>query len=573
MNGARRFSAAPVNFDRFIVLARSYSRSLSPDKELDQMLRPFEGRATTTTNTATRESTASRVRTPPPRPPTLCRDELACKELVATQVLRGKPYGGVTRSALATLGTAADKTLFSTRATTSMSRNASGCAAETPSVIFAGSSDSANGGFPVGEETQELGSSTYSVDDVDPLLRAVLQLGSPLYDPVKRQFVCWRLHRLEKRPRTAYGSVDGVSCDFCGHTDWLEKGERASNPPPMSASLVTAKEEEEGAKSRLVVVPSPARSRCFYHCSACLADICWACLEEIRSDERFHIPCLKCQRCGGCETRQNAPMHRCTELMLISDDDDEGEVSAGVQPLPAPRGRHADASEAPPTTPPLLSPPASLTRAPPKHKGVPIGSPVRLGLSRRHRQAAKEQAAPVPVEAAQPERSASSAPHQKRKRASPGTTAVTKPRIEKEAYARADTYPLGDASDETHRPLRQVSAGAVPRLAPSRQKEEDISDGDESRNPVEAAVPPFARYEVYITPRTAEEVSEVGRIAREQHLVCSTAPSLARVSAFYFATRLAAETCVDRASMASLEAILKRNVKHVCRTFPSPHPF
>ncbi|KAG5468016.1 hypothetical protein LSCM4_01103 [Leishmania orientalis] len=569
MNGARRFSAAPVNFDRFIVLARSYSRSLSPDKELDQMLRPFQARETTTTSTATRESTVSRVRTPKPHRQQLGSDDVGIKELVVAQVLDRKPSWGNTRSFGTTRSTTADETLPSTRAATSASRSVSGSAAATPSIVFTGFSHSAYDGCCDGEETQELGQSSYSVGDVDPLLRAALQLGSPLYDPVKRQFVCWRLHALERRPRTAYGDVEGVSCDFCGHTDWREEGEREKAFLSVGASRVGANEEKDGAKPPLVAASSSSGPRFFYHCSTCLVDICRACLEEVRSDERFHIPCLECQRCGGCETRQNAPLHRCTELMVISDSD-ENEMSAGVPPLSAPPGSHAGASQTPPTTSPSLPPPAALARAPPKYKGVPVGNPVRLGLSRRHRQAVKGQAAADAVATAYTEKNAGSVSHSKRKRASPETAPSPKQRLKEEANEKAEMFPRGDVSDTACRQLQRVSGGAVSRPALSKQKEEYIEDGGASGAHLESTAPPLARYEVYITPRTMEEVSEVGRIAREQHLVSSTAPSLAKACVFYFATRLAAETCVDRATVASLEAVLKRTVKSVNRTCLSP---
>ncbi|TPP40262.1 hypothetical protein CGC21_27080 [Leishmania donovani] len=553
MNGTRRFSAAPVNFDRFIALTRSYSRSLSPDRELDQMLRPFQGRATASTSAATRESTASRVATPQARHQQMRKGELIYKEFVSTEARDGKPYCGTAQSVSMTQSMTAANTVSSARAATSTPRSVSGGAAASTSAVSTGFSYLVLDGCSFGEETQELRPGSYSADEVDPLLQAAMQLGSPLYDPVKRQFVCWQLHVLEKRPRAAYGDVEGVSCDFCGHTDWLDGlAERATTSPSASGTVVN----DEGKKD--ATAPSAAASftahaRFFYNCSACQVDICQACLEEVRSDERLHVPCFQCQRCGGYETRQNAPLHRCAELTLISDDD---ERRTGVQALLTSPSRNADASQALPAAPATTSP---------KCRGVPAGRPVRLGLCRRYQQAAKGVAARDTEIAAHAGKIANSAPHRKRKRSSPERVPVAKQRPEKTTNDTAEVFLVGDVTDKSCRKVKPASASALPKPAPAKQEGDD-GDGDASRALMEAAILPFAGYEVHLTPRTAEEVGEVDRIAREQHLVCSPLPSLAKTCVFNFATRLAAETCVDRATAASLDAILKRRVKPVCRT-------
>ncbi|KAI5686607.1 hypothetical protein MNV84_03248 [Leishmania braziliensis] len=572
MNGARRFSAAPVNFDRFIVLARSYSRSLSPDRELDQILRPFQDRRTTTTNATKREPPASRVATSQPRHQQRGTGELINNELVATQVLDREPYWGSAQSVATKRSTAAEKACSSTRAATSTSRSVSGGAAVTSSVTSTDFSRSTLDDSCVGEETQELGRNSYSADDVDPLLHAVLQLGSPLYDPVKRQFVCWRLHTLEKRPRSAYGSIEGVSCDFCGHTDWIEEmAERAMTSPSVCTSVVKV-EGKEDLKAPSVGAPLPAQVRLFYHCSICQVDICRACLAEVRSDERFHVPCLQCQRCGVFEKRQNAPLHRCAEVRVINVDD-EVEVSKGALPLLMPPSRNTDALLMPPTAPPLPSSSTVSATMSSKYKSTWVGGRVRVGLSRPHQRAVKGEAAPDAAVAARVEKSAGSVPHRKRKRASPVATSAPKQRLKEEANGSTEMSQLGDVRDKTYQQLWQSSSTAMPKPASPKQKEANNADGSASRALLEATGPPYPRYEVHLTPRTPEEVGEVGRIAREQHLVCSPAPSLARACVFYFATRLAAETCVDRATVASLEAVLKCNAKPACSMYPSPLPF
>ncbi|CAG9582254.1 conserved hypothetical protein [Leishmania major strain Friedlin] len=517
------------------------------------MLRPFQGRAAASTSTATRESTASRVATPQRRHQQMRNGELIDKGSVSTEAEVGKPYWGTTESVAMTRSTTASNTVFSTRAATSTSRTVSGGAAETTSAVSTRSSYLVHSSCPVGEETQELGSGSYSADEVDPLLQAAMQLGSPLYDPVKRQFVCWQLHALEKRPRAAYGDVEGVSCDFCGHTDWLEGvPERATSSPSASATVANADEGKMDTHAPSAAASFTAHARFFYNCSACQVDVCQACLEEVRSDERLHVPCFQCQRCGGYETRQNAPLHRCAEVTRISDD----EGSTGVQALLTSPRSNVDASQALPAAPATSSP---------KYRGVPVGRPVRLGLCRRFQQAVEAVAAPDTEIAAHAGKIANSTPHRKRKRASPEAALVPKQRSGKTTNDTAEVFRVSDVSDKSCRKVRRASASALPKPAPPKQEADD-ADGDASRALVEAALLPFARYEVHLTPRTAEEVGEVGRIAREQHLVCSPLPSLAKTCVFYFTTRLAAETCVDRATAASLDAILKQSVTPVCRT-------
>ncbi|GET92443.1 hypothetical protein, conserved [Leishmania tarentolae] len=545
MHGTRRFSAAPVNFDRFIVLARAYSRSLSPDRELNQMLRPFQGRSATLTSTAARESTESRVVPPQPRHQQRRKGVLIDEELGLTETQDGRLYSSTAHLVTTTGSTTVARTLSSTHAATSTSRSVSGSAAATSSAVSTGSSPLAHDDCPVGEETQELERSSYSVEEVDPLLQAAMQLGSPLYDPVQRQFVCWQLHPLEKRPRTSYGDVEGISCDFCGHTDWIEEAsERATTSESVSTTVLGADGGKRDTKASSVEAYVTARSRFFYHCSACQVDICQACLEEVRSDERLHVPCFECQRCGVYETRQNAPLHRCAEVTVISDDE---ELSTGVRTSRTSPRRNAVAS-------PAL--PGALATASPKYRGVPAKRPVRLGLSRRYQKAVKGAGDPGTGITTHTEKVANSSPHRKRNRTSPEATPSPKQRRQEKTDDTAEVSDVGDVMDKSYRRVRRLSAGSLPKLTPPKQQG-DHADVDASRALVEAKSPPFARYEVHLTPRTLEEVGELGRIVREQHLVCSPPPSLAKTCVLYFSTRLAAETCIDRATVASLDAILK----------------
>ncbi|KAG5494104.1 hypothetical protein JKF63_01939 [Porcisia hertigi] len=564
MNGPRRFSAAPVNFDRFVVLARSYSRSLSPDKELHQILRPFEDRTLTATETVKRQSSTSRVATPQSRHEEMVRSELIDNELAATQVLDRRPYSVNSKSVATTRSATVDEALFSTHAATSTSRSVSGGAAAPSSFISTDSSYSVQGGCLVGEETQDLGLTLHSTDEVDPLLHAVLQLGSPLYDPVKRQFVCWKLHVLEGRPRAAYGDVEGVSCDFCGHTDWLEAGDaHATTPPSPSRGGVRSNKGKADATALSASAPYLPQARLFYHCSSCQVDICRACVEEVLADERFHLPCLQCQRCGEFETRQNAPLHRCAEVRTPPHHN-ECENCDKLQQFWTPSDSDASSSRSPPTAP-TLPPPrtprasASLTCA-----GVPVGRPLRLGLSRSHQQVIKGESAPGAEISDNAENSVSTGLHRKRRRASPETIPTPRQCAKEEPRDIAETSSSGDVINHTHRQTKRVSTRPMRKPAPLIQKEESDSEGDSSRIPSGSTAFQFARYEVHLIPRTAEEAHEVGRIAREQHLVCSPPPSMGKASVFHFATRLAAETCIDRATVASLEAVLKRNLKPVC---------
>ncbi|RNF08588.1 hypothetical protein TraAM80_02697 [Trypanosoma rangeli] len=129
----------------------------------------------------------------------------------------------------------------------------------------------------------------------------LLQCGSPLYDPVKERWRCWNGHELSVKERSDYGDVEGVSCDFCGLTDWLDelqetdaptKGKRRSRKPPKQNKI--AKEP-----------------RYLYHCDVCDMDLCTHCAKELRVDARYHVPCMQCRRCLLFMRDDEAALHHC----------------------------------------------------------------------------------------------------------------------------------------------------------------------------------------------------------------------------------------------------------------------
>ncbi|KAK7195903.1 hypothetical protein NESM_000523000 [Novymonas esmeraldas] len=571
MSNARRFSAAPVNFDRFVVLARSHSRSLSPDNELQQMLRPFQARTTASTGVATRESAASRVTAVPP-PVRSC--VVIDKEGAPTQVRDGGACWTTpcTLAPSRSMAAVEDEweeedgvwVLPSTHAATSTSRSVSSGAAITSSSAL--SLPTPQRGCPVGDETQELAPHTIGEDEVDLLLHAACQLGSPLYDPTTGHHLCWRLHPLDRRPRTAYGDTEGVSCDFCGHTDWLvDDTDRGRD----------GKDEEK--RDVAAAVSLAPQTRFFYHCATCRVDICEACVAEVRAEPRFHVPCLRCQRCGAYESRRDAPMHRCAEVTVPSNDDGSGqggEQSGAI--VPSSSCSETDGRPSPPETPqPLVLPPVRRTISSPGPRGVPVGGRVRLGLSRRQpQQPVKPEPVPQSEVAGGARRGAAAvaASPRKRGRASPEMPPSVSSHVKAEEEATVWSGGEGPTQSPPRKPPQQQqqqqqqqrgSAVAMPKPAPrAKQEVEDLGGGggDPRRALLESTAPPSARYAVHLTPHTPEEVEEVSRIAREHRLLCSPAPAPARVSVFYFATRLAAETCVDRATVASLDALLKRHV-------------
>ncbi|KPI87992.1 hypothetical protein ABL78_2928 [Leptomonas seymouri] len=577
MEDHRRFSAAPVNFDRFVSLNRANSRSLSPDDELHQMLRPYQSRPTAASMNGHRKALTTLSSSP---------SHAHKAERRSTDVLNA-----TAASAVVIEGP-------STQAATPPSRSVSGGAATTStgtSMEVGGPAETRGGPHYhyVEDETVELERSQPAVEEVDMLLRAVQQLGSPLYNPVTRQFMCWNSHVLERRSRASYGDIEGVSCDFCGHTDWLDalvEGESGNEHHADDTDALSGVKKEEsetkGGKTAL-----SAHRRYLYRCPICEVDICCACLDEVRADERLHVPCLQCQRCGACETRRNAPLHRCRGPTGLKEETDPAE---GPSWAPAPKEETPAISRC--VQPP--SPPVETT-APKVLAGLAtVRSHVRLGLSRRrdsHCAATATRATRETAAVMRKEHSTTTLRAVQPVPSSPSTSSIlaapTLP-TRKRAYtprstvaasaktrAKPDEPTESDEGDDLPVEVVQQAPPALPRpqqrqrfqgALPSRESRARAPDSYARGSPAseqalllqqqKSSVLSTARYEVHIAPQSSEEVEEVRRISREQHLLLIPAPSVGGVSLAYFPTRLAAESCVDRATVSSIEAILKRYV-------------
>ncbi|KPA82480.1 hypothetical protein ABB37_03539 [Leptomonas pyrrhocoris] len=570
MEGQRRFSAAPVNFDRFVSLNRSQSRSLSPNNELHQMLRPYESRPTAASRSGHRKTTSTAL---------LSASSASSSSHPLKVERRSIDMLNVPSSGVVTIEGP------STQAATPPSRSASGGAGTTSTGI------SMEVGAPAEtrselryynseDDTAELERSQFVVEEVDVLLRAVQQLGSPLYNAVTRQFLCWNLHTLEARSRASYGDTEGISCDFCGHTDWLDSlvdGEEQADDSAEGIGELSEVKKEEGEKKGGHAA-LPAHRRFLYHCPVCKVDICRACLAEVLADERFHVPCLQCQRCGAYETRRNAPLHQCTGTTGWKEEGELGEIPSWI---PRPK------EEAP------ALPAEAVTLK--KLAGVTaIRSHVRLGLSRRRDGDGATVAAETAREAAvitrkdsstghppavQPVSSSSSsflsssavaAPTRKRPSATRSTTTTNvRPRATLEEQAESDDgddLPVKEIPPQQQQQRRRRPGALSSRESRVKAPASSNSSLDAPQAQLlrlqqqqQSSVLSTARYEVHLAPQSSDEEEEVRRISREQHLLLIPAPSVGGTSVAYFPTRLAAESCVDRATVGSVEAVLKRH--------------
>jgi hypothetical protein len=592
MGDPRRFSAAPVNFDRFVALNRSHSRSLSPDNELHQMLRPYQSRPTTTAMAASSfgggQRKLSKLSLSSSSSSTSLQKSLHKVERRSTDIVTAP-----CTTALIMEGPA-------TQAATPPSRSVSGGAATAAcagtSIELAAVAEQSVGlhYICVDDETAELQRSQFCVtEEVDVLLRSVQQLGCPLYNPVTDQFVCWNLHILERRSRASYGDIEGVSCDFCGDTDWLdtlveeEKGNK--DRTRRSGGLAEVKAE---ARVDNYAAPSP-HHRFLYHCPVCAVDICRACLTEVRAEERFHVPCLQCQRCGAYETRQDAPLHQCGDKSSVKEEDDAGDLAASWVNPPRPPSE-------PSTTLPVTAKAPPIKRetetAATKYAGaIAMRSHVRLGLSRRGTKALvtetttatlestattpmateveKKNGFTIPIKAILAASSSASplntdptaSPRVKRKHGyAPRDTTATRRKLEPrtESDERGDLpvegLPPSPSPTPSQQHQHQRLQGALPSrgAAPKKPAEYSASTSAEQQSVTVST----ARYEVHVMPRSSEEAEEVRRIAREQHLQLFPPPTTQQTSVAYFPTRLAAESCVERATVGSVEATLKRHI-------------
>lgn len=141
----------------------------------------------------------------------------------------------------------------------------------------------------------------YDKNEIGENTAYLLQCGSPLYDPVRESWRCWGGHELRVKERAQYGTADGISCDFCGFTDWREEvqGEEESlKPKRRGRKRIHRKETHEG-------------TQCFYHCDLCLMDLCTHCANELRDDRRYHVPCMQCRRCLVFMRSEEAALHLC----------------------------------------------------------------------------------------------------------------------------------------------------------------------------------------------------------------------------------------------------------------------
>ncbi|RNF18952.1 uncharacterized protein Tco025E_04343 [Trypanosoma conorhini] len=129
----------------------------------------------------------------------------------------------------------------------------------------------------------------------------LLQCGSPLYDPVKERWRCWNGHELRVKERSQYGDVEGVSCDFCGLTDWLDELQEAEAPTKGRRRSRKTPKQKKSAKE----------PRYLYHCDVCEMDLCPQCAKELRADARYHVPCMQCRRCLGFMRDDEAALHHC----------------------------------------------------------------------------------------------------------------------------------------------------------------------------------------------------------------------------------------------------------------------
>ncbi|KAG8347077.1 hypothetical protein TRVL_02095 [Trypanosoma vivax] len=154
-------------------------------------------------------------------------------------------------------------------------------------------------------EDRSYGEGTVSMDEMELNSRAatayLLQCGSPLYDPVSGVWLCWNNHSMQTIDLNTYGSAEGICCDFCGFTHWLDQ--------PQSHRLTKNKEwSPKGLKVEdnvNKVIPA------FYHCDSCGMDLCAGCALDVKNDGRYHVPCMQCRHCGLFMRDNEAMLHRC----------------------------------------------------------------------------------------------------------------------------------------------------------------------------------------------------------------------------------------------------------------------
>eukprot|EP00796_Vickermania_ingenoplastis_P004389 gene4389-3191_t len=143
-----------------------------------------------------------------------------------------------------------------------------------------------------------------------------LQCGSVLYDRVAGGWRCWCGEQLERRLLASYGAVEGISCDFCGMTAW-QTPDRTKRRKRSREAPETEEQEPN----------TDAEDKRFFHCGSCGVDVCPQCCDDVRADERYHMPCLQCASCKKYVRIAGAGRHACG--------------SVGCPPLSPPSGSTA----------------------------------------------------------------------------------------------------------------------------------------------------------------------------------------------------------------------------------------
>lgn len=359
--------------------------------------------------------------------------------------------------------------------------------------------------------------SLLSSDDLDTLTFTCHSFGSPLYDPVKDCFLCWNRHKLDRKPRTAYGAVDGVSCDFCGDTDWIEA-------PP---GLASAGPSSSAAAEALGVVSIAEEDHFLFHCDVCDVDLCLRCLAEVRQDERFHVPCLQCRSCHRFETRHGATLHRCSGERSVKQEEEKKTGSCppmdSMQPsdmLPA--LFTVDSVLLPSSALPYPGTDGLITKS---ANGLPKGRRVRLGMTR-----------PSPAI----------------------TASAEEQKLSPVAARRQNASPAASRSATRRRPGRRKNqddtATELPLLSPRESIELPISTSLVLQSPGHSA----RKWEVEVVPQTSSDVAEIERLLYRLQLVVPLTLAPGKPAVLYFQTRLAAEACSARVAEASITAVLRR---------------
>ncbi|CCW60765.1 unnamed protein product [Phytomonas sp. EM1] len=296
------FASAPLNFQRFLDLTRSGSRSLSPENELRQMV--------------VSSASSSHIK----------QDDLLSSSSVypsnsKSNQLHQTSYGHLTGSTT------------SLKASSSSVEDDHFDGTGNPLLKYTAEirEDYLNScGFAEEECLKSTNNEVMNELVEEFKTFSLWQYGSPFYYPVTDEFYCWNLHPLQPKYKHEYHGMEGISCDFCGYTEWLtttdepESNSKSLDKPKTSSrqSCGTSKIEvlhtptqHESSRKRVkeeeTALEAPKSRTIFHHCSVCRADLCAACIADIRSDDRYHAPCRQCLRCKNYLSHQQGAAHRC----------------------------------------------------------------------------------------------------------------------------------------------------------------------------------------------------------------------------------------------------------------------